>query len=45
VWAVDAERPFCEQKDEYGSFGAHGVWDLCVCVLVSASGCLKKVKR
>lgn len=45
VWAVDAERSFCKQKDECGSFGAHGVWDLCVCVLVSASGYLKKIKR
>jgi hypothetical protein len=42
VWAVDAERPFCEQKDEYGSFWADGVWDLCVCVLVSVSECLKR---
>lgn len=45
MWAVDAERSFCKQKDECGSFGAHGVWDLCVCVLVSASGYLKKIKR
>ena len=44
VCAVDSERSFCEQNDEYGSFWAYGVWDLCVCVLVSVPRYLKMGK-
>lgn len=36
VWVVDAKRPICKQKDECGSSWADGLWNLCVCVLVSS---------